>query len=64
MKISELAKKYRRSPTDENLKAWKKHENNLAIEVVKNMQKNNIPWFHGCVPDINPYHNSWPFRSK
>ena len=27
MKRSELASKYRRSPTDENLKAWKKHKN-------------------------------------
>ena len=27
MKRSELATKYRRAPTDENLRAWKKHKN-------------------------------------
>ena len=39
MKRSELASKYRRSPTDENLKAWKKHKN-YCSNLYKKERKN------------------------
>ena len=39
MKRSELATKYRRSPTDENLKAWKKHKN-YCSNLYKKERKN------------------------
>ena len=39
MKRSELASKYRRSPTDENLNAWKKHKN-YCSNLYKKERKN------------------------
>ena len=39
MKRSELASKYLRSPTDENLKAWKKHKN-YCSNLYKKERKN------------------------
>ena len=39
MKRSELATKYRRAPTDENLRAWKKHKN-YCSNLYKKERKN------------------------